>query len=68
MATVNRAVVVVVKDFQRDQWPQPLQNGLIHHSPKIYLVFNKKIPVKTKVDIDLKFPRYFNKKNYKENQ
>ena len=39
MATADRAVVVFVKEFQWDQRPQPLQNGLIHHSTKIYLVF-----------------------------
>ena len=30
-ATADRAVVVFVKEFQRDQRPQPLQNSLIHH-------------------------------------
>ena len=44
MATADRAVVVFVKEFQWDQRPQPLQNGLIHHSPKIYFVFKKKNP------------------------
>ena len=31
IATADRAVVVLVKEFQWDQRPQPLQNGLIHH-------------------------------------
>ena len=33
MATADRAVVVFVKEFQWDQRPQPLQNGLIRHLP-----------------------------------
>ena len=39
MATADRAVVVFVKEFQWDQRPQQLQNGLIHQLPKSYLVF-----------------------------
>ena len=41
MATADREVVVFVKELQRDQRPQPPQNSLIHHSPKIDLAFQK---------------------------
>ena len=63
MATADRAVVVFVKEFQWDQRPRPLQNGLIHHSLKNTLAF-KKNPVITEVEtqlfpIHLKFPQCF---------
>ena len=35
MSTADRVVVVSIQEFQQDQRPQPLQNGLIHHYPKI---------------------------------
>ena len=31
MVTADRAVSVILKEFQWDQRPRPLQNGLIHH-------------------------------------
>ena len=31
IATADRAVVVLVKEFQWDQRPRPIQKGLIHH-------------------------------------
>ena len=34
MATADRVVVVIIKEFQWDQTPQPLQSGLIQHSQK----------------------------------
>ena len=43
MAPADREVVVFDKEFQWDQRPQPLQNGLIHHSTKKFYVFKKKI-------------------------
>ena len=43
MATADRAVVVFVKEFQWNQRPQPHQNGLILHKPKINLAFRKNI-------------------------
>ena len=43
MATADRAVVVFVKEFQWDQRPKPLQNGLINHSHQINLVFKKNL-------------------------
>ena len=33
MGTAGKAVMVFVKEFQWDQRPQLLQNGLIHHQP-----------------------------------
>ena len=42
MATADRAVMVFVKEFQWDQRPQQLQNGLIHYSTKINSVFKTK--------------------------
>ena len=39
MATADRAFVMFVKEFQCNQQPRPLQNGLIHHSPKINYIF-----------------------------
>ena len=41
MATALRAVVVIVKEFQWDQRPGPLQNGLIYNSTEINLEFLK---------------------------
>ena len=59
MATTDRAVVVFVKELQWDQKPQPLQDGLIHHSPQIYYVFTQVITkVKTQLfPIDLPLVR-----------
>ena len=34
LATADRAAVLFVKEFQWDQSPQPLQNGLFHYSQK----------------------------------
>jgi hypothetical protein len=54
MAKANKAVMVFFKEFQWDQRPRPLQNGLIPNHPK-------------KISTDLKCPQCFKKKCYKEN-